>query len=301
MGPRAGFGNLLAGVRSHITVSEYLSSKTILYDAMILVHRQVARLAIHIDKDRDEGIKMVAAGFRDNILDIIHRGIGVVCVFDGGKLPGKGVNQTRGARIARYRALLDELRQGEAACTMPEGEFKNTEKRYLRQCTMVKEDMILACICELERCGIRWRRARFEADAELAHLVQDPTTADHYAAVYSEDLDLVVHGVPYLITSWDVVNDSALMYKTADFKNPPADASSKINFAFLEAVSEKVNNGWSVKEALVTYACLVGCDYIKNVKAIGHTRALKIFKLVDTKGPFALLTKYDVISQHAQT
>ena len=211
MGPRAGFGTILAGVRTPITVSEHLISKTVLFDSMILVHRQVARLAIHIDRDRDEGIQMVAAGFRDHILDIIHRGIGVVCVFDGGKLPGKGVNQTRNARLSRYRAMLDELRQGEAASTMPEGEFKKTEKRYLRQCTMVKEDMILACICELEKCGIAWRRARFEADAELAHLVTDPSTAGHFAAVYSEDLDLVVHGVPWLITTWDVVNDSALM------------------------------------------------------------------------------------------
>jgi len=65
MGPRAGFGTLLRPVVRLTRVSEEYSGNNVLYDAMILVHRQVAKYGMDLDRNRSFGLVMVAAGFRD--------------------------------------------------------------------------------------------------------------------------------------------------------------------------------------------------------------------------------------------
>ena len=203
MGPRAGFGTLFRPVARLIRVSEEYSSKNMLYDAVILVHRQVAKYAVDLDRDRSSGLVMFAAGFRDAIIDIVARGIGVVCVFDGAKLPGKIVNHTRAQRLTKYCVMLQALRTGKYKEIMTAQEQTDTEARYLKQCTMVNEDMILAVIHELEHSGLKWRRAPYEADAEMAYLVNAASRASMYSAIINADLDLVVHGAPALITNYD--------------------------------------------------------------------------------------------------
>jgi len=203
MGPRAGFGTLFRPVARLIRVSEEYSSKNMLYDAVILVHRQVAKYAVDLDRDRSSGLVIVAAGFRHAIIDIDARGIGVVCVFDGVKQPGKIVNHTRAQRVTKFRVILEPLRTGQSEEIMTAQEQTDTEARYLKQCTMVNEDMILAVIHELEHSGLKWRRAPYEADAEMAYLVNAASSASMYSAIINADLDLVVHGAPALITNYD--------------------------------------------------------------------------------------------------
>jgi len=267
MGPRAGFGAVLRPAARHITVSDEYKGKNVLYDAMILVHRQVAHCAVELDRDRASGLQIVAAGFRDAIIDILARGIGVMCVFDGAKLPGKIVNHSRTLRVTRYRVMLESLWCGQSEHVMTAQEQKATEIRYLKQCTMVKEDMILAVTNELERAGLKWRRAPYEADAELAHLMPPGSDAlagvSLYSAVISADLDLVVHGAVSLLTSYDVKNDSAFVYEHSRFAAYDLVDGTE---PFMEALARKLKDPqWTVKEVLVAYACLVGCDYVKNV------------------------------------
>jgi len=169
MGPRAGFGTLFRPVACLIRVSEEYSGKNMMYDAMILVHRQVAKYAVDLDRDRSSGLVIVAAGFRHAIIDIDARGIGVVCVFDGVKQPGKIVNHTRAQRVTKFRVILEPLRTGQSEEIMTAQEQTDTEARYLKQCTMLNEDMILAVIHELEHSGLKWRRAPYEADAEMSY------------------------------------------------------------------------------------------------------------------------------------
>ena len=213
-----------------------------------------------------------------------------MCVFDGAKLPGKIVNHSRTVRVTRCRVMLEALRAGQSEHIMTPEEQKATEIRYLKQCTLVKEDMIVAVINELERAGLKWRRAPFEADAEIAHLMQPGSDAlpgiSLYDAVISADLDLVVHGVAALLTSYDVKNDSAFVYEHSRFAAYDlADGTDP----FMEAVARKLKDPqWTVKQVLVAYACISGCDYIKNVKNIGHVHACKILETVDVPGPQAL-------------
>jgi len=173
-------------------------------------------------------------------------------VFDGAKLPGKIVNHSRTLRVTRYRVMLESLRSGQSEHVMTEQETKATEIRYLKQCTMVKEDMTLAVIDELERAGLKWRRAPYEADAELAHLMQPGSDAlpgvSLYSAVISADLDLVVHGAAALLTSYDVKNDSAFVYELDRFRSYElVDGSNP----FMEAVARKLKEPqWTVKEVL---------------------------------------------------
>ena len=110
MGPRSGFAAQLHLTALHITVSQVYKGHNVLYDAMILVHRQVAHFAVELDQNRTLGLKMTPVGFRAVIIDIVARGIGIMCVFDGTKLPGKIVNHNRTLRVTRYRVMLDELR-----------------------------------------------------------------------------------------------------------------------------------------------------------------------------------------------
>jgi len=70
MGPRAGFAAQLRPAARHITVSQEYKGHSLLYDAMILVHRQGAHFAVDLDQDRTSGLKLVAAGFRDAIIDV---------------------------------------------------------------------------------------------------------------------------------------------------------------------------------------------------------------------------------------
>ena len=296
MGPRPGFGTCVRPIAGHITVSELYKGKNLLLDAMIYVHAQVARCAVELDRDRDGGLKMVAAGFRDSIMDITARGIGVMCVFDGAKLPGKIANySSRAVRVTRYRVMLESLLSAQLEQVMTDQERKDTEKRYLNQCTMVQEDMILAVMNELERVGLKWRRAQYEADSEMAYLMTDGPGVSLYSAVISADLDLVVHGVQALLTSYDAKNDSAFVYDTSKFASYDQNDGSE---PFMEAVSHMLKDSkWTLKDILssITYACMVGCDYIQNVKNIGHNRACKLLLTVKAPGPEAL---FDALQCH---
>ena len=60
MGLRPGMGAQLRPVARHITVSKEYKGKNVLYDALILVHRQVAHFAVELDRDRAAGLQIVA-------------------------------------------------------------------------------------------------------------------------------------------------------------------------------------------------------------------------------------------------
>ena len=107
-----------------------------------------------------------------------------------------------------------------------------------------------------------------------------------YSAVISADLDLVVQRAAALLTSYDVKNDSTFVYDPNGFRSYELVDDSN---PFMEAVACKLKDPhWTVKEVLATYACLVGYDYFKNVKGIGHVRVCEILETVEAPGPQTL-------------
>ena len=155
MGPRAGFATMLRPAARHT------KGHNVMYNTMILIHHQVAHYAVELDRDLTSGLKMVAAGFRDAIIDIVARDIGVMCVFDRAKLTGKIANHSRTLHVTWYRVMLESLRSEQLEHVMMEQETKATEIRYLEQCSMVNEDMILSVIDELEGAGHKWSGALY--------------------------------------------------------------------------------------------------------------------------------------------
>ena len=127
-------------------------------------------------------------------------GVRPLLVFDGGELPMKA-RQNRGRRESRgeHREAAAQLRaQGR------EREAWAQEQKGVS----VSSAMVHATIAEIRARGVPFVVAPYEADAQLAHLVE----SGHAAAALTEDSDLLPFGCPRTLYKMEPSGGCCLLY-----------------------------------------------------------------------------------------
>ena len=254
-----------------------LAGKILGVDTFVPLHKYAVRhahlLASPHATEREKGAKLVSEDYRNWVIYLHSKDIRVVSVLDGGKLTGKVVNQTRQQRIAHAQAAWTSLMLDMDATSRPEDRdtaFREEVKKLEKQIATVTEDVVIACLCELRRCGLCYIRAPYEADAQLAYMARKKIID----VVYSEDSDLIIHGVDHVVfglnflrSGWcySVTQNALSQFERIDNENP-----------LLHTIHAKVKSGWSVSDVLVPYSILMGCVYMPKVRGCTQKRAVEL-------------------------
>lgn len=222
-----------------------------------------AALGEPTDKHLGHALKMIRL-FRS------HR-ITPVIVFDGGALPMKArTNAARRAARAEDCALGQQL--------LEQGQ-KVESYRAFQKAVTVTTHMARQLIAVLRRDGVPYLVAPYEADAQVAYLVQ----AGHCAVAVSEDSDLLVYGCPAVLTKLDTSGYGRLIrYEDLRF----AEHGGRVLFEPWEA--------WSSGKKLIDMAVLAGCDYFEGLPGIGLKTAhalLRSHGSLEASAPHALPIK----------
>ncbi|KAI8855196.1 PIN domain-like protein [Chytridium lagenaria] len=168
-------------------------------------------------------------------------GVEPYMVFDGGVLPMKAC--TEKDRKRHYDML---------ACSNMELERGNKVRatELFQQCVDVTPAMAYELIKVLQREGVQYVVAPYEADAQLAYLEK----MKKVSAVLTEDSDLLVFGCQKVIVKLDA-NGNATEIRSCDFGKVPT-----------------FKQGWSLRE--FRHACILsGCDYLPSLKGVGLKKA----------------------------
>jgi 5'-3' exonuclease len=97
--------------------------------------------------------------------------------------------------------------------------------RLEKQIATVNEDIVIACHHEPRFCGFCYIRAPYEADAQLVYMAREQIID----VVYSEDSDLIIHGVDHVIfglnnlwSGWcySATQDALAQFERIDEDNP---------------------------------------------------------------------------------
>jgi 5'-3' exonuclease len=114
--------------------------------------------------------------------------------------------------------------------------------------------------------------APFEADAQLAYMRRE----GHIDAVYSEDMDFVIHQAGVFIFHWGFRSRGRDMGNIIQFEhvrslwNPQYDPPPDHKWTVLDLVRK-----FGVR-VLRAYVNLIGCDYIQSVPHLGSKTAITI-------------------------
>lgn len=179
---------------------------------------------------------------------LLHFGATPVLVFDGAALPMKAA--THADRRARREEALAKAEAAEAR-----GDRRGAEEWYQKACP-VTADMARKVIRELRRMNVEYVVAPYEADAQLAWMMQ----SGYVEGVITEDSDLLVYGASRAFYKMTKTGEGDLY----QMKNLPAlDTISMVNFT----------------DDMFLYMCVCsGCDFFKGVPGLGLKKAHSMVK-----------------------
>jgi exonuclease 1 len=217
-----------------------LSGKTVAIDAYCLLHKG----AYSCSRELVEGIetdKCVRYCMR-RIDELIHVGVTPYVVFDGGPLPNK--KEEEDARYASRKEHRDKARalwrQGSTVASM----------EYYQRAVDITPEIAHGLVQELQRRGIQYVVAPYEADAQCAYLAHQGIVD----AVLTEDSDLLAYGCPHVLFKFDGVE------------------ADQVKFADLAHCRELSFVGWDLY--LFQQMCVMaGCDFVKALPGIGIKKA----------------------------
>ena len=106
-----GFREAIQTAWERLILSDLLEAdKTLGVDAFVPLHKFVARHATLLkDEDHEDyktGCARVAEDYRNWIIFLQSKGVKVLSVFDGAKMPGKLVNMSRRLAVARAQLIV---------------------------------------------------------------------------------------------------------------------------------------------------------------------------------------------------
>lgn len=182
-------------------------------------------------------------------------------VFDGMKLPAKQVtHKERSARKAESRKKVEEeLGRGN----------KSEARKYMLRCIDVKFDIVKQIINYCKRENINYIVAPYEADAQLAFLINSSMCE----FIITEDTDLILYGCHKIIYKLDT-NGNCVLYNRAKLSKCLGPRGEDVTF-----------------EKFRRICILSGCDYLKNIPYVGLQSAKKFFLLTKQDNIELLLPK----------
>lgn len=183
---------------------------------------------------------------------LIHFGIIPYIVFDGDYLPSKAATEVdRAKRRAESKQKGLELYR-----------LRKTSQAYpeLQKAVDVTPEMARQLIDELNKLGVQYVVAPYEADAQLAYLERKGIIQ----GMLSEDSDLLVFGAKRLLTKLDQYGDCVEI--------------SRSDFTACREVSLV---GWSDAE-FRRMAILSGCDYLASINKMGLKTAYRYVRKYKT-------------------
>lgn len=171
-----------------------------------------------------------------------------VLVFDGADLPMKAC--THAERRQRREVALKKAEEAAAA-----GDSRKAEEFYQRS-FFVNSDMARKVIRECRKHNIEYVVAPYEADAQLAWMIQ----TGYINSIITEDSDMLVYGA------------SKVFYKMN--RDGMGDMFESKNLPSLEAISLR-----NFTEDMFMYMCVCsGCDFFKGVQGLGIKKAHTVVK-----------------------
>lgn len=172
-----------------------------------------------------------------------HFGVQPYIVFDGDYLPSKAATELgrSTSRESSKKVGLELLKVGRSAQAF----------QTLQKAVDVTPEMARLVIDELQRCGVSYVVAPYEADAQLVYLEKQGIIS----AILSEDSDMLVFGAKILLTKLDKFGNT-VMIRRENFT-----ACRKLNLA-----------GWT-DDDFRRMCILSGCDYLANMKNMGLKNA----------------------------
>lgn len=213
-------------------------------DASVLLHIVLARHAIDVVTRSDYA--SVAAEFMMHMRELISAGASPLVVFDNPEAKFKPKSRVDAARARKRQLALEKVKAGELDETV----------ELAAACAAAVHTtpaLVDAVILELRAANVPYIVAPFEADAQLARLAAEFVVD----IVWSNDTDMLVHGIPRCALKWDNRAGSATLYGLAELDACGDKAKG------VAAVLQKVMARPLRTQLLRLYACLAGCDYCK--------------------------------------
>eukprot|EP00834_Sanchytrium_tribonematis_P000676 NODE_13_length_54415_cov_0.522424.p10 type:complete len:437 gc:universal NODE_13_length_54415_cov_0.522424:43026-44336(+) len=241
-----GISNLLANTRSiqkPIKIKS-LRNKRVAVDAFGWLHLALYPCAEDIYYNRAYKTKMVKY-FMQRVTRLVEKGIEVLIVFDGMRLPAK-LNTHQDRKQKRSDALENAKKYTNIDI--------DAARKYMQSAVKVTSEHVALVQAELKKFDIKFMVSPFEADAQLAYLCKN----GHVDYVITEDSDLLAYGCPRVIFKLDKSqNGEGMLVEITKGKQQCTELNMK---------------NWTESQ-FRTFCILCGCDYLDNIKGIGTKKA----------------------------
>jgi exonuclease-1 len=239
----AGLLENLKGIIQKAHISEF-RGKRVAVDGYCWLHRG----AIFCGKELAHGDNTVRyITFFLNMIKLLQsEGIdAILVVFDGLPLLAKSLtNKKRSCeRIAQKQLAFAAESVGDT----------ESAQSHFRRSVSVTFEMVQALISALEKIGVYYMVAPYEADAQLAFL----SRANIVDLVITEDSDALVYGCSNVLYKLDREGSGDLIQREHLSLNHPMSFSN-----------------WT-DEQFVLFCCLAGCDYLPGLRNFGIKSAYK--------------------------
>ena len=245
---------LLKSISDPVHVSSYAGQR-VGVDAYAWLHRAAHTCATELALGRPTERHLHFCLTRVKLLLSLR--VGVVLVFDGGRLPSKrGTEAERSARRKKERSIglqLHEQGQHTAAMKAFQKAISITPRmthQLIRLCQQLNASQ------SADQPTVECIVAPYEADAQLAYL----SHSNYVAAVISEDSDLLVFGCKRVL-----------------YKMDNAGHGLEIKLRNLAANSDPSFHGWTHSQ-FQQMAVLAGCDYLPSLPQLGIKKAHTLIK-----------------------
>ena len=231
---------MLGSILKSKNITAY-KQKRIAIDAMCWVHA-IATMVSHSIYNEIKTEAHIEI-FEKRIKKLLDEEIVPVFVFDGDRTSFKEATQQQ-RKERREKCDIEvkkalELGNKERALTL------------MKQSVEISADFLYDFMLCLNKMGIEFIIAPYEADAQLTYLCN----SGYVDAVMTEDSDLIIYGC------------NEILFK---YKNGKADVYDKKHL-------NKIKNDFLVKNML-EIAILSGCDYLPSIKGVGLLTAVKKFE-----------------------
>lgn len=229
---------LLSPVGKTIHLTEY-KNKRIAVDAFVWMHKAAFRYPVEINKDPEA--KFLLPYLMSRVNGLIKCGVKPVIVFDGQLLPSKQ-KTTDKRRQDRIEAL--------EKATLYENQGNKSEAlKYYQRAVTISQESVHTFVHELQKNGVEYIVAPFEADAQLAFLAK----SGYVDAVLTEDTDLVAYQCPVTLFKFD-------------------DTYHCVQIKF----DDVIENLKLTADQFTALCILSGCDYTDHIGKMGVKTALKL-------------------------
>ncbi|PPQ69679.1 hypothetical protein CVT24_001212 [Panaeolus cyanescens] len=229
-----------------------LNGQRVAVDGYVWLHKGAYSCAEDIAQKKPTNKYVDFAMHRVRLLR--HHNIEPYIVFDGGPLPAKSGTEkdrdkSRQESLARGRALVNQGRIDAA-------------REYFVKAVDITPEMAYQLIKALKAEGVSYVVAPYEADAQLAYLVERKLVD----AVLTEDSDLLVFGCPNVWFKFDPKEATVISISSHDFSSVVRTTSDPGSISLHKMTPPQFR----------AMAILSGCDYLPSIPGIGLKTAASL-------------------------